>query len=271
MKKAELKRQEKLSQKLIKHVEHRDRVEQAQHRAVDQYEIRSNYYEDRLTHKHSLAAMRITLEKEAIIKKAKEMGSEAAMKVQQRKSNLIQEQDEHKAKWAKFTEERFQERLDQAEAIKKAVVEKNMNRNYAILKNMNRQKFAGVLEHQAKKQSLEAKLAKAEAARQQQLKEKVEKAKILTVASRFVAAEVTQKEEKPTQVKFEESKTEQIDSEKKVAETQTLEAKPNTSLVKPAGFNDGKKRKSPVFKANAVGWTISRKSKLEKKAAKADP
>jgi len=97
------------------------------------------------------------------------MGTQAAIKAQQRKSELEKEQDIIKAKWAKFTEERFQERIEQAEAVKKEIARRNMDRNYEILKKINRQKFAGVMEHRAKKQSLEAKLAKAEKLRQQQL------------------------------------------------------------------------------------------------------
>lgn len=140
-------RQEKLSQRTIKLAQQQNRFEEAQRRQVDQYEVRSNYYEDRLTYKHTLAASRIQMEKERIIKKCKEMGTEAAIRAQQRKSELEKEQDMFKAKWAHFTEARFQERVESAEAAKKEIVRKNKDRNYDILKKMNRQRFAGILEH----------------------------------------------------------------------------------------------------------------------------
>jgi len=41
-------------------------------------------------------------------------------------------------------------------------------------------------------------------------------------------------------------------------------------LVKGLGFSDGKKRKNAVIKANAVGWTISRRSKLDNEDPQTD-
>lgn len=113
-------------------------------------------------------------------------------------------------------------------------------------------------------------MAKAEELRKQQLKEKIDKAKALYDAARFVSNEVEQPAAEKIMVKFEESKTVESQSvnselsEKKAVETQTPRSvvKPNENLVKGPGFSEGKNRKNAIVKPNAVGWTISRRSKL---------
>jgi hypothetical protein len=93
------------------------------------------------------------------------MGTLAIEKAKQRKLANNIEETQHKLKWAKFTEDRFKERVNSVESKKKEVVERNMQKNYDILKSLNRRKFEAIFEHTQKKQTLEAKLAKAEANR----------------------------------------------------------------------------------------------------------
>jgi hypothetical protein len=242
---------------------HHDRVETAQERIELAKVAKVQVYGQIVNTKHSLADLRIQMEKAKTYQKFHLMGTLAIEKAKQRKlANNISE-TEHKLKWAKFTEDRFKERINSAESKKKEVVERNMKKNYEILKSVHRRRFEAIQEHKEKKQTLEAKLAKAEANRKKVLADKIERARVLTEAARFVKELPVTTAVKVVE-KFEESKI--VESKTPVKSTQT-EIEDKEPSNKKANLDLGftvKKRKGAISKPNAFAWIISRKDKPAK-------
>lgn len=129
---------------------------------------------------------------------------------------------------------------------------------------MTRRRFEQIEEHKQRKQTLEAKLAKAEANRQKVLAEKVEKAKVLTQAERFVELPISQEDSK-------QKPEEMIDSCEIKQPVQAFKTEHQTQPTSLKLSQDFLSRKSTIVKPKAVGWVISRKTAKEKKTNVLDP
>lgn len=183
MHRAQAKREEQLSLKAAKLYEHSDRVRDALERKLAQPSHKQELYQEIHQTKMQIAELRALEHRQKQLLKAQEMGTVKVLRAQKNRE-LLNAQNESK-KIAKPNRGIFKVKLVYE------IQEKNKQRNYEIMKNLNRKRFQSVSERQKKAQSLEEKLQKANERRQLIINKKIQTAIDLGLGNSVVHSNVS--------------------------------------------------------------------------------
>lgn len=179
MRRAELFRQEQLSLKTIKVVQHHDKVRVAKERKdmgpEEKQALQKQIYETKM----QIAELRVVQHRQKQLLKAQEMGTTKVLKAQKKRELLDAEKQ---ASMINPNKNVFKVKL-----VYQIHSDKLKERNYEIMKNLNRKRYQSVNDRRQKAQSLNEKLKKADERRELIIKKKVEKAKDLGLGNSVVS------------------------------------------------------------------------------------
>jgi len=171
MKKAEEKRQQRLATKASKVLEHNDKVRETQIKKIEEQLNLNILKQQMLETKLRIAELKAKEHIQKQLLKAQEMGTA--------KVNLAKETREvREAKrnsMALYLSD--EEKQDSKALALNAIVQRNKDRNYGILKNANTKRFQSIMDRQKKAKDLSERQARAQERRNLIIKNKVEKAK----------------------------------------------------------------------------------------------